>query len=181
MSDEPKRTLSAETISLIAVGVTVLGVVMASWADSRASIGELRTGIAGLRVGQDQLRSEFREEFHAVRSEFREEFHAVRSEFRKEFHAVRSEFRKEFDSVRSEFREDLGGLRSDLKGEMREARMSAEKIDHRLRGLEVSLSSVRTHLTATQPDSNLPGPNGDQTGLLEVGAPDDAPDASHSP
>ena len=159
MSDEPKRTLSAETISLIAVGVTVLGVVMASWADSRASIGELRTGIAGLRVGQDQLRSEFREEFHAVRSEFR----------------------KEFDSVRSEFREDLGGLRSALKGEMREARMSAEKIDHRLRGVEVSLSSVRTHLTATQPDSIPQDTNVDQTGLLEVSAPDIAPGASLSP
>ena len=59
--------------------------------------------------------------------------------------------------------------------------MSAEKIDHRLRGLEVSLSSVRTHLTATQPDSIPQDTNVDQTGLLEVSAPDIAPGAPISP
>ena len=73
-----RKRLSTETISVVAVGVAVVGVVMASWADSRANISELRNEIAGLRAGQDQLRIEFQTRLDSLRSEIMGEIRDLR-------------------------------------------------------------------------------------------------------
>ena len=82
MNGQRKR-LSTETISVVAVGVAVVGVVMASWADSRANISELRNElrneITGLRAGQDQLRIEFQTRLDSLRSEIMGEIRELRT------------------------------------------------------------------------------------------------------
>ena len=72
-----KIALSSETVALLAVGATVIGTVLASWADSRAAIGELRSEITELRLGQNEMRVE-------VRVEWSNELRAVRSELRQD-------------------------------------------------------------------------------------------------
>ena len=78
-----RKRLSTETISVVAVGVAVVGVVMASWADSRANINELRNElrneITGLRAGQDQLRIEFQTRLDSLRSEIMGEIRELRT------------------------------------------------------------------------------------------------------
>ena len=78
-----RKRLSTETISVVAVGVAVVGVVMASWADSRANISELRNElrneITGLRAGQDQLRIEFQTRLDSLRSEIMGEIRELRT------------------------------------------------------------------------------------------------------
>ena len=73
-----KRILSSETIALLAVGATVIGTVLASWADSRTAIGELRSEITELRLGQNEMRTEWSSELRTVRSELKEDIRDVR-------------------------------------------------------------------------------------------------------
>ena len=68
-----KLAPSSETVALLAVGATVIGTVLASWADSRTAIGELRSEITELRLGQNETRTEWSNELRAVRSELKED------------------------------------------------------------------------------------------------------------
>ena len=84
-----KRILSSETVALLAVGATVIGTVLASWADSRTAIGELRSEIIELRLGQNDMRVEWSSELRTVRSELKQDIREVRSELKEDIRDVR--------------------------------------------------------------------------------------------
>ena len=98
-------------VAVLAVGVSLAGLMLASWRGLRREMREMR------------------EEFHAVRQETREEFHAVRQEtgqdiqgLRQEIQGLRQETREEFHEVRQEMRDmrnDVGRIDSHI-GELRE-------------------------------------------------------------
>ena len=121
-------------VAVLAVGVSLAGLMLASWRGLRREMREMREEFHGMR-------QETREEFHAVRQETREEFHAVRQEtgqdiqgLRQEIQGLRQETREEFHEVRQEMRDmrnDVGRIDSHI-GELRE-RMG--HVDGLLKGL----------------------------------------------
>ena len=91
-------------VAMVAVGVGLAGLMLASWRGLRREMRDMR------------------EEFHGMRQETREEFHAVRQETREEFHEVRQEMRDmrnhvgRIDSHIGELRERMGHVEGLLKG-----------------------------------------------------------------
>ena len=87
MEREGKRVTKAETIAVAGVGVALLGVVIAGWADTRAGFNELRGEIGGLRleVKQDitDLRTELKRDITDLRTELRQDIVGLRGDVRR--------------------------------------------------------------------------------------------------
>ena len=109
-------------VAVLAVGVSLAGLMLASWRGLRREMREMREEFHGMR-------QETREEFHAVRQEtgqdiqgLRQEIQGLRQETREEFHGVRQEMRDmrnhmgRIDSHIGELRERMGHVEGLLKG-----------------------------------------------------------------
>ena len=109
-------------VAVLAVGVSLAGLMLASWRGLRREMREMREEFHGMR-------QETREEFHAVRQEtgqdiqgLRQEIQGLRQETREEFHEVRQEMRDmrndvgRIDSHIGELRERMGHVEGLLKG-----------------------------------------------------------------
>ena len=84
-------------VAVVAVGIGLAGLMLASW--------------RGLRREMRDMRQETRDEFHAVRQETRGEFHEVRQEIRD----MRNHMGR-IDSHIGELRERMGHVEGLLKG-----------------------------------------------------------------
>ena len=87
MDQEGKRVTKAETIAVVGVGVALLGVVIAGWADTRAGFTELRGEIGGLRVEVKQditdLRAELKQDIGDLRAEVKQNISELRADVRR--------------------------------------------------------------------------------------------------
>ena len=84
-------------VAVVAVGISLAGLMLASW--------------RGIRHEMRDMRQETRDEFHAVRQETRGEFHEVRQEIRD----MRNHMGR-IDSHIGELRERMGHVEGLLKG-----------------------------------------------------------------
>lgn len=75
MEGEGNRVTRGETIAVVGVGVALLGVMVAGWADTRTALSAMRGEIDDLRVEVKQdiagLRGELREDIAELRADVR--------------------------------------------------------------------------------------------------------------
>ena len=124
----PSRGVSNETIAILGVGAVILGVVVASWADSRAFQGEARTELA------------------VTRTELKGDIASLRTELKGDMDKLRTELKGDMDKLRTELRADMGKL--DDRMNKLDDRMS--KLDDRLRNVELAVAR-QAERTATLP------------------------------
>ena len=107
--------MTPELIGILAVGVTLAGLMIAIWRDARAHTNQ---GLAELRTEVRDLRVETRADFAQIRADFqghREEVRADNQSLRKELRADMQIFRQEVRADLAEVKSDVGGLRKDVQ------------------------------------------------------------------
>ena len=124
-----RRVTRGETYAVGGIGVALLGVVIASWADTRAGFTELRAEIRGVRT---ELHAEIHDESGVLRGEI--------GVVRGEIGVVRGEIglvRDEIVDLRREVKQDIADLRGDV-----------HKLDDRLDDVTARLVAVEVHTQA---------------------------------
>ena len=108
-----------------------------SWLDGR-TIAVL-TGLASIAAMVQTSHSRLSDDIHRLR----DEMYAMRTE-------LGQEFRAEIGGLRHELHGEIGGLRKELRGEIaglrHELTARIDKLDERLRVVEIDVASIRTHL-----------------------------------
>ena len=108
-----------------------------SWLDGR-TIAVL-TGLVTIAAMVQTSHTRLSDDFHRLR----DEMYAMRTE-------LRQEFRAEISGLRHELHGEIGGLRKELRGEMADLRhqltAKIDKLDERLRIVEIDVAAIRTHL-----------------------------------
>ena len=97
-----------------------------SWLDGR-TIAVL-TGLVSIAAMVQTSHSRLSDDIHRLR----DEMHGMRTE-------LRQEFRGEIAGLRQELRGEIAGLRHELTAKI-------EKLDDRLRAVEIDVAAIRTHL-----------------------------------
>ena len=97
-----------------------------SWLDGR-TIAVL-TGLVSIAAMVQTSHSQLSDDIHRLR----DEMYAMRTE-------LRQEFRAEISGLRKELRGEIAGLRHELTAKI-------EKLDERLRIVEIDVAAIRTHL-----------------------------------
>ena len=116
MEREGKRVTRGETIAVVGVGVALLSVMVAGWADTRA-------GLAAMRVEIDDLRIELKQDIADLRAELKQDIADLRAELK-----------QDIADVRAELKEDIAELRTDVR-----------RLDDRVDELNVRLVAVEIH------------------------------------
>ena len=127
MEREGKRVTKGETIAVVGVGVALLSVVVASWADTRA-------GMAAMRVEIDDLRTELKQDIADLRAEVKQDIADLRAEVKQDIADLRNELKQDIADVRAELKEDIAELRTDVR-----------RLDDRVDELNVRLVAVEIH------------------------------------
>ena len=96
--------MTPELIGILAVGVTLAGLMIAIWRDARAHTNQ---GLAELRTEVRDLRTDVRADFAQVRADFQ----SHREEVRADLQIFRQEVRADLVEVKS----DVAGLRKDVQ------------------------------------------------------------------
>ena len=109
-------------VAVLAVGVTLSGVIL--------------TGLRGIRG-----------EMRALRGELRGEMDQLRQEFRGEMDQLRQEFRGEMDQLRQELRSELSELRGELNEFRRDVEMRLSTVERQQAKLEGLLEGLREAVT----------------------------------
>ena len=107
--------MTPELIAILAVGVTLAGLMVAIWRDARAHTNQ---GLAELRTEIRDLRTEVRAGFAQIRADFlshREEVRADNQSLREELHADMQIFRQEVRADLTEVKSDVAHLRTDVQ------------------------------------------------------------------
>ncbi|MCY3837184.1 MAG: hypothetical protein OXH09_00760 [Gammaproteobacteria bacterium] len=108
-----------------------------SWLDGR-TIAVL-TGLVSIAAMVQTSHSRLSDDIHRLR----DEMSAMRTE-------LRQEFRAEIGGLRHELHGQIGGLGQELRGEIASLRneltAKIEKLDERLRRVEIDVAAIRTHL-----------------------------------
>ena len=86
MDREGKRVTKGETIAMAGIGVALLGVMIASWADNRAGFSELRAEIG-------DHRRELKQDIASSRAELKQDIASLRAELRQDISALRLDVR----------------------------------------------------------------------------------------
>lgn len=92
MEREGKRVTRGETIAVVGVGVALLSVMVAGWADTRA-------GLAAMRVEIDDLRIELKQDIADLRAELKQDIADVRAELKEDIAELRTDVRRLDDRV----------------------------------------------------------------------------------
>jgi len=123
-------------------------VSLPSWLDGR-TIAVL-TGLVSIAAMVQTSHSRLSDDIHRLR----DEMYAMRTELRQEFRAeiggLRHESHGQISGLRQELLGQIGGLRQELLGEIaglrHELTAKIEKLDERLRRVEIDVAAIRTHL-----------------------------------
>ena len=110
--------MTPELIAILAVGVTLAGLMIAIWRDARAhtnqGLAELRTEVRDVRTEVRDVRTEVRD----LRTETRTDFAQIRADFQSHREEVRADmqiFRQEVRADLAEVNSNVGGLRKDVQ------------------------------------------------------------------
>ena len=138
--------MTPELIGILAVGVTLAGLMVAIWRDARSHTNQ---GLAQLRTETRDLRSEFHTGFAQVRADFqshREEVRAdsqsLREELRADNQSLREELRADMQIFRQEVRADLAKVKSDVGGLRKDVQSLTERTS-RVEGVIDGLFTTR--------------------------------------
>ena len=138
--------MTPELIGILAVGVTLAGLMIAIWRDARAHTNQ---GLAEVRTEIRDLRSEFHAGFAQVRADnqsFREEvrtdFQILREEVRTDNQSLRGELRADMQVFRQEVRADLAEVKSDVGGLRKDVQALTERTS-RVEGVIEGLFTTR--------------------------------------
>ena len=96
--------MTPELIGILAVGVTLAGLMIAIWRDARSHTNQ---GLAELRTEVRDLRTDVRADFAQIRADFQ----SHREEVRADMQIFRQEVRADLAEVKS----DVAGLRKDVQ------------------------------------------------------------------
>ena len=103
--------MTPELVGILAVGMTLAGLMIAIWRDARAhtnqGLAELRTEVRDVRTEVRDLRTETRTDFAQIRADFQ----SHREEVRADMQIFRQEVRADLAEVNS----NVGGLRKDVQ------------------------------------------------------------------
>ena len=122
-----RNGVSNELVGILAMGVAMIGVSLASWTTLHAEIGDLR---GDLHEDMDQLRSDVRSDMDRLRTDIGEDMDQLRADI----HA-------DMEQLRSDLGDDVQELRSDIGA----LGVSVGKLDERMRAVETRLAVVETH------------------------------------
>ena len=107
--------MTPELIAILAVGITLAGLMVAIWRDARAhtdrGIAQVRAEVRDVSAGLRDLRTEFRADMQSHRQELRADMQRFREEVRADLQSVRDEVRADLAEVKS----DVAGLRKDVQ------------------------------------------------------------------
>jgi len=107
--------VTTELIAILAVGITLAGLMVAIWRDARAhtdrGIAQVRAEVRDVSAGLRDLRTEFRADMQSHRQELRADMQSFREEVRDDIRSVRDEVRADLAEVKS----DVAGLRNDVQ------------------------------------------------------------------
>ena len=145
--------MTPELIAILAVGVTLAGLMIAIWRDARAhtnqGLAELRTEVRDVRTEVRDLRTETRTDFAQIRADFqshREEVRAdnqsYREELRADFQSHREELRADMQIFRQEVRADLAEVNSNVGGLRKDVQALTERTS-RVEGVIEGLFTTR--------------------------------------
>ena len=81
-----------ETIAVVGVGVALLSVMVAGWADTR-------TGLSAMRGKIDDLRVEVKQDIAGLRGELKQDFGDLRAELKEDIAELRADVRRLDDRV----------------------------------------------------------------------------------
>ena len=116
MERESERVTKSETIAVVGVGVALLSVVVAGWADTRNGLSAMRAEIDDLRV-----------------------------EVKQDIADLRGEVKQDIADLRAEVKQDIGALRLEWKEDIAELRADVRRLDGRIDELNVRLVAVEVH------------------------------------
>ena len=145
--------MTPELVGILAVGMTLAGLMIAIWRDARAhtnqGLAELRTEVRGVRTEVRDLRTETRTDFAQIRADFqshREELRAdnqsYREELRADFQSHREEVRADMQIFRQEVRADLAEVNSNVGGLRKDVQALTERTS-RVEGVIEGLFTTR--------------------------------------
>ena len=133
-----RNGVSNELVGILAMGVTMIGVSLASWTTLHAEIGDLR---GDLRVDMDQLRSDVRADMDRLRMDIGKDMNQLRADIHADMEQLRSDLHGDMEQLRSDVGDDVQELRSDIGA----LGVSVGRLDDRMRAVETRLAVVETH------------------------------------
>ena len=117
-----KPPVPPELIAIVAMTVTLAGLMVAIWRDARAhtdrGLAELRAEMRNQRTDIQSLRQEVRSDIQSFRQEVRADIQGLREESRADIGEVRADnqrLREEFRAESAHVRDDLADLRKDVQ------------------------------------------------------------------
>ena len=128
--------LDGRTIAVLTGLVSIAAMVQTSHSRLSDDIHRLRDDMYEMRT---ELRQELRGDIAGVRQELRGDIAGVRKELSGDIAGVRQELRGGIAGLRQEVRGGLAGLRHELTAKI-------DKLDDRLRVVEIDVAAIRTHL-----------------------------------
>ena len=140
-----RNGVSNELVGILAMGVAMIGVSLASWTTLHAEIGDLRGDMGQLRsdmrVDMDQLRSDLRSDMGRLRTDIGKDMDQLRADIHADMEQLRSDLHGDMEQLRSDVGDDVQELRTDIGA----LGVSVGKLDERMRAVETRLAVVETH------------------------------------
>lgn len=114
--------MTPELIAILAVGITLAGLMVAIWRDARAhtdqGLAQVRAEVRDVSGGLRDLRSEFHADFQSHRQELRADIENSRQELRADMQSHREELRADMQSFREEVRADIQSVRDEVRADL---------------------------------------------------------------
>ena len=121
--------LDGQTIALLTL-LVALGAMM-------------QTGFSNVGGEIADLRSEMRHQIGELRGEMQHELGQLRGEMQHELGQLRSEMQHEIGQLRSEMQLEIAQLRNEMAQLRREIRADLQRIDDRLRNVELEVAAIK--------------------------------------
>ena len=145
--------MTPELVGILAVGMTLAGLMIAIWRDARAhtnqGLAELRTEVRDVRTEVRDLRTENRTDFAQIHADFQSHREEVRAdnqslweELRADFQSHREEVRADMQIFRQEVRADLAEVNSNVGGLRKDVQALTERTS-RVEGVIEGLFTTR--------------------------------------
>lgn len=112
--------MTPELIAIVAMTVTLAGLMVAIWRDARAHADR---GLAELRAEMRNQRTDIRD----LRQEVRDDIQGLREESRADMASFRAEIRTDMQNLRTEVRTDLAEVKSDVAGLRKDVQSLTER------------------------------------------------------
>ena len=111
--------MTPELIGILAVGATVVGLLLTFQRDTRADIQALR---AEFRTDNQRLRAELGTDMESFQAEVRANRESFRAEIRADMESFRNELRDDMDSFRAQAHADNQSLRTEVRTDFAQVR-----------------------------------------------------------